>query len=135
MVNLTALLWDSSRIYTTELKEKQLVRLKGEAKLTKSEKTAPIDMLRTISSSSSVSDIVPDLLVDEFREREREKTGVLFLFYFDAFFFFLLDRTRPYRACSHSGPSPRKGPKNKTTKKLSCIIGRTKFSEEFFFFC
>jgi 23S rRNA maturation-related 3'-5' exoribonuclease YhaM len=69
---LTALLWDSSRIYTTELKEKQLVRLKGEAKLTKSEKTAPIDMLRTISSSSSVSDIVPDLLVDELIQRETE---------------------------------------------------------------
>jgi hypothetical protein len=27
-------------------------------KLTKSEKTAPIDMLRTVSSSSSVSDII-----------------------------------------------------------------------------
>lgn len=72
------------------MKEKQLVRLKGEAKLTKSEKTAPIDMLRTISSSSSVSDIVPDLLVDEFRARERLRKPVFFFYFILMLFLFLV---------------------------------------------
>jgi hypothetical protein len=37
-------------------------------KLTNSEKTAPIDMLRTVSSSSSVSDVIA---IDGYRGRNR----------------------------------------------------------------
>lgn len=45
---------------------------------TKSEKTAPIDMLRTISSSSSVSDIV--LVDDSGRQGGRQTHQVLLPF-------------------------------------------------------
>jgi hypothetical protein len=113
VVNLTTLLWDSSRIYATQLKEKRLVRLKGEAKLTKSEKTAPIDMLRTISSSSSVSDIV---LVDEFRARERERESVYVCVRNRCSFSFSFSFSC-WTGQGRIGPE-RKGPEKKRTKKL-----------------